>query len=85
MDFNRFPMLALAYKVGKMGGIMPAVFNASNEEAVKLFCENKIKFLEIENIIIDSVNKTKNILSPTLNQILEVDKKVREDIINKYK
>ena len=46
MDFNRFPMLALAYKVGKMGGIMPAVFNASNEEAVKLFCENKIKFLE---------------------------------------
>ena len=85
MDFNRFPMLALAYKVGKMGGIMPAVFNASNEEAVKLFCENKIKFLEIENIIIDSVNKTKNVLSPTLNQILEVDKKVREDIINKYK
>ena len=85
MDFNRFPMLALAYKVGKMGGIMPAVFNASNEEAVKLFCENKIKFLDIENIIIDSVNKTKNILSPTLNQILEVDKKVREDIINKYK
>ena len=85
MDFNRFPMLALAYKVGKMGGIMPAVFNASNEEAVKLFCENKIKFLEIENIIIDSVNKTKNILSPTLNQILEGDKKVREDIINKYK
>lgn len=85
MDFNRFPMLALAYKVGKMGGIMPAVFNASNEEAVKLFCENKIKFLEIENIIIDSVNKTKNILSPTLSQILEVDKKVREDIINKYK
>ena len=85
MDFNRFPMLALAYKVGKMGGIMPAVFNASNEEAVKLFCENKIKFLDIENIIIDSINKKKNILFPTLNKILEVDKKERENIINKYK
>lgn len=84
MDFDRYPMLALAYEVGKQGGIMPAIFNASNEEAVKLFLENKISFLEIEKIIIDCVNSVKNILHPTLEEILEADKSIRLYIQNKF-
>ncbi len=84
MDFQRYPLLELAYKVGKIGGIMPTIFNASNEEAVKLFIERKIRFLDIEKIIIDSISKFENIISPTLNQIIEIDNKVREYVINKY-
>ena len=84
MDFEKYPLLKLAYKVGKEGGVMPAIFNASNEEAVKLFIDKKIKFLDIETIIIDCVSNFKNIINPSLNQILEVDLKVRDYIKNKY-
>ena len=79
MDFDRFPCLKLAYKVGMMGRIMPVVYNSANEFATKLFIERKIKFLEIEDIIFDSVNyfeknyydETKEI---TLDYIFEIDK-----------
>ena len=84
MDFERYPLLKLAYKVGKLGGVMPTVYNASNEEAVKLFINKKIKFLEIETIIIDAVSKFKNIVSPSLSQILKIDNEVREYVKSKY-
>ena len=84
MDFERYPLLKLAYEVGIMGGVKPTIFNASNEEAVKLFIDKKIKFLDIEIIINDAVNNFENIISPTLEQILVIDKKVREYVNNKY-
>lgn len=84
MDFERYPLLKLAYNVGKLGGVMPTVYNASNEEAVKLFINKKIKFLEIETIIIDAVSKFKNIVSPSLSQILKIDNEVREYVKSKY-
>ena len=90
MDFARYPMLLFAYKVGKMGGIMPTVYNASNEEAVKLFLNGKISFLEIENIITEYVNFYQNIVESskntniTLDEILKVDKEVRLNIQKKY-
>ncbi len=86
MDFERYPMLALAYEVGKMGGIMPTVYNSSNEASVRLFIENKIKFLEIENIISEYVEKYKesNILNPSLEDVLRIDNEVKESIYKKY-
>lgn len=83
MDYNRFPLLELAYKVGIQGGIKPTIYNASNEEAVNLFINKKIKFLEIESIVIDAVNHFENIISPTIDQIIEYDLKVREYVKNK--
>lgn len=56
MDSTRFPMIDVAYKVGRKKGLYPCVYNASNEEAVRLFLEGKISFLEIEKIIIWAIN-----------------------------
>ena len=80
MDYDRFPMVRLAYFVGKSGGILPLVYNTSNEVAVDLFIKGKIKYLEIEKIITDMVNfyKEKNILNPTVDDIFKVDKEIRE-------
>ena len=74
MDYNRYPMLALAYKVAKLGGIMPAVYCAANDLAVNKFLKGEIEFLEIENIINDKVNYylDKNISNPTLDDIYKV-------------
>jgi len=84
MDFNRYPLLKLAYQVGKVGGIMPVVYNASNEVANELFRKGKISFLAIEDIVFDAVNNTSNILNPTLEEILAIDKQVRQKIYQKY-
>ena len=42
-DFEKFPCLELAFEAGKIGGTMPVVLNASNEVAVSLLLEEKIK------------------------------------------
>lgn len=84
MDTNRYPMLALAYEVGKMGGIMPTVYNASNEEAVRLFMEGKISFLQIETLITEAVKQAKNLKNPTISDIITTAKSVRETIRKNY-
>lgn len=87
MDFDRYPCLKLAYVVGKKGGLMPTVYNSSNEIAVKLFMENKINFLDIEKIIFECVYYylDKNIEKPSLDEILEADEKIRKYVNENYK
>ena len=46
-DMNTFKSLKLAYKAGKIGGLMPTILNGANEACVELFLEKKIKFLDI--------------------------------------
>jgi 1-deoxy-D-xylulose-5-phosphate reductoisomerase len=50
-DYEKFPLLNLAYEALKKGKTMPAVLNTANEEAVKLFLDDRIKFPEIPKII----------------------------------
>lgn len=81
MDFERFPLLKLAYKVGKLGGLYPTVMNAANEKAVALFLNNEITFLDIEKLVIDTVENFKdNIESPTLEDILRCNKEIYEKV-----
>ena len=50
-DTKKFPCLKLAYESIKTGGTMPAVMNAANEEVVGLFIEERLKFIQIPEII----------------------------------
>ena len=59
---------------------MPTVLTASNEAAVNLFLEGKIKFLDIENIVINELNNTKN-FKPTLEDIIRVDREIRSRLL----
>lgn len=79
-DLNKFPLLKLTMECGKQGGIMSAVLNAANEVAVYKFLEGKINFPDIEKIIFKEVENTKNILNPTLDEIFEADKYIREKL-----
>lgn len=51
LDNETFPAVELARKAGKAAGSAPAVYNATNEVCVDAFCEGKIGFLEISDII----------------------------------
>ncbi len=90
MDYSRYPMIELAYKVGKMGGFMPTIYNASNEIAVSLFLNEKINFLEIEDIIKNAINNKDYYLNKlgnldfNIDNILLLDKIVKEDIKNRF-
>lgn len=79
-DHKKFPLLNLTIECGKQGGIMPVVLNATNEVAVYKFLEGKIKFLDIEKIIFNEIENTKNILNPTIEEIFEIDKEIREKL-----
>lgn len=81
-DLEKFPCLKLAFKAGAMGGTMPVVMNAANEEAVFMFLDGKISLWEIYEITNKMMNEHKNIQNPTIEQILEQDILTREKTKN---
>lgn len=83
-DLERFIPLKLAYKAIKEKGTYPCVINASNEEAVKLFLDKKIKFNEIYEIVLKTLKAHENKLDATLQDILKADKWAREYVRRNY-
>ncbi len=80
MDMERFPCLRMAYEAGRQGGSMTTVLNAANEEAVQLFLEGKISFLEIEQLIENALEKHSRIHNPDLSAILSIDEETRKQV-----
>lgn len=72
-DLKTFKGLALAYKAIKIGGLMPSVYNALNEVAVRRFLNKEIKYFDIANFIERGMNlfqnKKLNKKSFTINDI----------------
>ncbi len=85
-DMDTFKCLKIAYEVGKRGGLLPTVLNGANEVAVQLFLDRKIKFLEIAEIIEKTLREFKDECKKELNldNIIALDKKVRNYVINEY-
>jgi 1-deoxy-D-xylulose-5-phosphate reductoisomerase len=83
-DTSTFKPLKLAYEAGKIGGTMPAILNAANEEAVKLFIHKKIRFLDIGDILEESMNKFNVKKSYELEEVLELDLEVKEYVRSKF-
>lgn len=57
VDNETFPAILLAREVHREGGAKPIIFNAANEIAVNLFLEGKIKYLQIFDLIQESLQK----------------------------
>lgn len=72
-DMETFRGLPMAIQASREGGSMPTVFNAANELAVKKFLEEKIGFLDIYEIIAQSMERHKKIAHPDLDEILSVE------------
>lgn len=76
-SLERYRCLNFAFEAGKKQGTMPTVLNAANEEAVAMFLEEKISFLEIEEAIERALNEHINTANPSLEVIEEIDKQTR--------
>lgn len=84
-DMEAFPLLALAYRALRMGGIAPTVLNGVNEVAVALFLEDKIGFADIAALDIAAFNALlpeADIHEPlTLERIDAADRLAREEAL----
>ena len=83
-DMETSRCLPLAIKAGKDGGTMPTVLNGANEVAVELFLKGKIKFNDIFKIVENALSNHKNVLNPTLDDIIDTDRYVREEVYSKW-
>lgn len=84
-DSDTFKALNLSYKAGKIGGLMPTILNGANEAAVELFLSEKIKFLQISDIIEECMEVFKDEVQKelSLENIIELDKKVKKYVVQK--
>ena len=82
---DRFEAIKLAYEVGNKGGSAPLIYNAANEQAVNMFLNDLIKFKDIVFAIKLAVKEFENEYVDSLEDILELDIKVRNFVKNKFK
>ena len=83
-DMETFYGLRLAFEAGREGGSLPTVFNAANELAVSKFLNRQIGYLQIPEIIEVCMRNHKNILNPTVEEILQTEKAVYEQIESRW-
>lgn len=77
-DMQRFPNLRLAYEAIDRGGNMPCILNAANEVVNLAFRENKCGFLQMSEIIEQTMNRTSFIAQPTYEDYVQTDAEARK-------
>ncbi len=79
-DTETFRGLALGMQAAEKGGSMPLIYNAANEEAVALFLEGRIAFLDIADRIAEAMKEHEAdwLPSPGLDEILSLEKWARK-------
>lgn len=76
-DIKTFRNLALAIEALQKGGNLPCVLNAANEIAVYAFLRNRIGFLEMTDVIEETMQKVMYLSKPSLDDYLESDAEAR--------
>ena len=77
-DLETFQNLQLAYDALAKGGNAPCTLNAANEVAVAAFLKEEVGFLEMSDLIGETLSKTEFILHPNLDDYVETDRRARE-------
>ena len=79
-DMDTFKALKLAFKAGKIGGLMPTFLNGANEAAVELFLNKKIEFLDIADYIERAMEafKEEGCKEVSLEKVIDLDKRVKK-------
>ena len=81
-DYETFKCLTAAIEAIKKGGAYPCLVNSANEEAVKLFLENKISFLKIGEIVSSVLEKFPYTEILSYADVENADKKARDYVKN---
>ncbi|MEE1185774.1 MAG: 1-deoxy-D-xylulose-5-phosphate reductoisomerase [Acutalibacteraceae bacterium] len=82
-DFETFLCLKTCIDAVNEGGLKPVAANGANEQAVALFLDRKIKFLQIGELVKAATDNQKADEITSLNDILDADKKAREFVLSR--
>ncbi|WP_426349332.1 1-deoxy-D-xylulose-5-phosphate reductoisomerase [Alloiococcus sp. CFN-8] len=82
-DRSTFKCLNLAYEAGKKGSFYPTILNAANEAAVDLFLKRQISFVNIAELIEESLNLFSYSEPLSISRIIDVDKEIKDYIYGK--
>ena len=77
-DMQRFPNLRLAYEAMEKGGNIPCILNAANEVVNLAFREGKCGFLQMSEVIEQTMGTTSFITEPTYEDYVQTDKEARK-------
>ncbi|MBK1441090.1 1-deoxy-D-xylulose-5-phosphate reductoisomerase [Parapedobacter sp. ISTM3] len=77
-DTVAFRNLALAYQAMEAGGNMPCILNAANEVVVAAFLKGNVGFLQMSDIIEETMQRAVHMAAATLDDYMETDRKSRE-------
>lgn len=83
-DLETFGCLRLALDCAKRGGTSTAVLSGANEEAVGLFLQDKISFLQIEDLVAKALDAVSNVKDPGLDDILTADAHARQAVLHSF-
>ncbi len=84
-DFDRFPLLALAYRSLEKGGMYPLAYNAANEVAVDLFLKSQLSFMGISRLVEAALQHDWGKKAEALGHIIETDTQVRDITLTEWK
>ena len=77
-DTDTFVCLPVCIEAIKQGGLKPAAVNGANEEAVKLFLNGSIGFLDIGDAVTAALHAQPQVESYTVDDVFSADKAARE-------
>lgn len=84
-DYKTFDTLNICREAITLKGTAPAVINGANEEAVSLFLNDKIIFLDIQKLVREALKQHKNKTINSVKDILDADLWARNFIKNQIK
>ena len=84
-DYNKFPLLKMAFQCMAAGGNAPCILNAANEIAVEAFLNSRIKFTDMPKVAEKVLEKMNVVSDCTLEHLVSTNAEARKkavDIIN---
>lgn len=78
VDYSRYPLVKVAKEIGSFGGNFGAILIGANDEAVDLFLNNRIRFVEIEDYILKTLKEAHFVEHPTADELIEANNWAKE-------
>lgn len=83
-DYETFRCLGAAKEALAMGGLAPCVVNGANEQAVALFLDGKIRFIDIGELVCSALHHIKVGSASSIEDVFAADKAAREYVLGQY-
>jgi 1-deoxy-D-xylulose-5-phosphate reductoisomerase len=77
VDADAFPLLHLAREAGERGGTAPCAYNAANEVAVEAFLDGRIAFLDVAEVVEETLARIDGSPARDLADLIAADEEAR--------